>query len=85
MYFDFGTWGRIARLIRSEPFRPKRALFLLSVYVGLNLLSIINMLSLALDQVFFPGYLEPFGLRFVRTQTLGRKGDHCDFRFERAV
>jgi hypothetical protein len=35
------------------------------------------------DEVFFPGYLEPFGLRFVRTQTLGRKGEHCDFRFER--
>jgi len=35
------------------------------------------------DEVFFPGYLEPFGLRFVRTQTLGRKDKHCDFRFER--
>jgi len=22
-------------------------------------------------------------LRFVRTKTLARKGDHCDFRFER--
>jgi len=35
------------------------------------------------DEVFFPGFLEPFGLRFVRTQTLARKGDCCDFRFER--
>jgi len=35
------------------------------------------------DEVFFPDFLEPFGLRFVRTQTLGRKGEHCDFRFER--
>lgn len=35
------------------------------------------------DEVFFPGFLEPFGLRFVRTQTLARKGDRCDFRFER--
>jgi hypothetical protein len=36
------------------------------------------------DEVFFPGFLEPFGIRFVRTQTLARRGDHCDFRFERA-
>jgi hypothetical protein len=35
------------------------------------------------DEVFLPDSLEPFGLRFVRTQTLGRKGEHCDFRFER--
>ncbi len=35
------------------------------------------------DEVFFPGFLAPFGLRFVRTQTLARGGDHCDFRFER--
>jgi hypothetical protein len=35
------------------------------------------------DEVFFPGFLEPLGLRFVRTQTLARKGDRCDFRFER--
>lgn len=35
------------------------------------------------DEVFFPGYLEPLGVRFVRTQTLARKGDRCDFRFER--
>jgi hypothetical protein len=35
------------------------------------------------DEVFFPGFLEPFGLRFVRTKTLARKGDCCDFRFER--
>ncbi len=35
------------------------------------------------DEVFFPGYLEPLGIRFVRTQTLGRGGDLCDFRFEK--
>jgi hypothetical protein len=35
------------------------------------------------DEVFFPGYLEPYGVRFVRTQTLARNGDRCDFRFER--
>ncbi len=35
------------------------------------------------DEVFFPDFLEPLGLRFVRTQTLARKGDRCDFRFER--
>jgi len=35
------------------------------------------------DEVFFPRFLEPLGLRFVRTKTLARKGDHCDFRFER--
>jgi hypothetical protein len=35
------------------------------------------------DEVFMPGFLEPFGIRFLRTRTLGRKGDHCDFRFER--
>ena len=35
------------------------------------------------DEVFFPGYLEPLGLRFVRTKTLARGGDCCDFRFEK--
>ncbi len=35
------------------------------------------------DEVFFPGYLEPLGIRFVRTKTLARGGDCCDFRFER--
>jgi hypothetical protein len=35
------------------------------------------------DEVFFPGFLEPLGIRFLRTQTLARKDDHCDFRFER--
>ena len=36
------------------------------------------------DEVFFPGYLEPLGVRFVRTKTLARKGDCCNFRYERA-
>jgi hypothetical protein len=35
------------------------------------------------DEVFFPGYLEPLGVRFVRTKTLARGGDFCDFRFEK--
>jgi hypothetical protein len=35
------------------------------------------------DEVFFPGYLEPLGIRFVRTKTLARGGDCCDFRFEK--
>jgi hypothetical protein len=35
------------------------------------------------DEVFFPGYLEPLGIRFGRTKTLARGGDCCDFRFEK--
>jgi hypothetical protein len=35
------------------------------------------------DEVFFPTLLEPLGLRFVRTKTLGRGDDLCDFRYER--
>ena len=35
------------------------------------------------DEVFYPGYFEPLGLRFVRTKTLARGGDCCDFRFEK--
>lgn len=35
------------------------------------------------DEVFFPGYLEPMGVRFARTKTLARGGDCCDFRFEK--
>ena len=35
------------------------------------------------DEVFFPGYLEPLGIRFIRTKTLARGGDCCDFRFEK--
>jgi hypothetical protein len=35
------------------------------------------------DEVFFPNYLEPLGIRFVRTKTLARGGDCCDFRFEK--
>lgn len=34
------------------------------------------------DEVFFPGFLEPLGIRFIRTRTLGKKGNSCDFRFE---
>ncbi|MFH1675369.1 MAG: L-2-amino-thiazoline-4-carboxylic acid hydrolase [Pseudomonadota bacterium] len=35
------------------------------------------------DEVFFPGYLQPLGIRFLRTKTLARGGDCCDFRFEK--
>jgi hypothetical protein len=34
-------------------------------------------------EVFFPSFLEPLGIRFVRSETLARKGRCCDFRFER--
>lgn len=56
MYFDFATWARIPRLILAEPFRLKRAAFLWTVFAGLSLLSIVNVICLALDRVFFPGY-----------------------------
>ena len=36
------------------------------------------------DDVLFPGYLEPLGIVFKRTNTLARGGSRCDFRFERA-
>lgn len=35
------------------------------------------------DEVFFPNYLKPLGLRFVRTGTIARGNEVCDFRFER--
>jgi hypothetical protein len=35
------------------------------------------------DDVILPGYLEPLGIVFKRTNTLARGGTHCDFRFER--
>jgi hypothetical protein len=56
VYFNFATWTRIPRLILDEPFRLKRALFLWGVFVGLSLLSVVNMVCLALDRVLFPGY-----------------------------
>lgn len=55
MYFDFRTWLRIGGLIAREPFRPRRALFLWGVFVGLSVLSIVNMVCLLLDPLFFPG------------------------------
>ena len=54
MYFDFATWLRIARAILREPFRPKRALFLWGVFLGLTLLSTMNIILLTLDRLFFP-------------------------------
>ncbi len=56
MYFDFATWARIPRLILAEPFRPKRALFLWSLFLGLSLLSLVNLICLALDRILFPGH-----------------------------
>ncbi len=56
MYFDFATWFRVARLIAKEPFRFKRALFLWGVFIGLTLSSTFNVICLALDRVFFPGF-----------------------------
>ncbi len=56
MYFDFATWSRIARLISREPLRLKRAMFLWTVFVGLSVLSIVNLICLALDHVFFPRF-----------------------------
>ncbi|MDY6974453.1 MAG: L-2-amino-thiazoline-4-carboxylic acid hydrolase [Thermodesulfobacteriota bacterium] len=35
------------------------------------------------DEVFYPGYLEPLGIRFVRSKTLARGGDCCDFLWEK--
>ena len=54
MYIDLGTWARIAGLIAKEPFRPRRALFLWSVFIGLTLLSIFNLACLKLDELLFP-------------------------------
>jgi hypothetical protein len=54
VYFDFATWLLIGRCILREPFRLKRALFLWGVYLGLSLLSVVNMIFLALDGLFFP-------------------------------
>ena len=34
------------------------------------------------DDVFLPNYLRPLGLRFVRTGTIARGNEVCDFRFE---
>lgn len=56
MYFDFDTWFRILRAIVGEPFRPRRALFLWGVFLGLTLLSITNVICLALDRILFPSF-----------------------------
>jgi len=55
LYFDFRTWLRIAGLIAREPFRLRRALFLWGVFLGLSLLSAVNMICLMLDPLLFPG------------------------------
>jgi hypothetical protein len=54
MYFDFETWRRVGSLIAAEPFRLKRALFLWGVFIGLSLLSVINMVCIFLDPFLFP-------------------------------
>lgn len=56
MDFDFANWWLILRRIRAEPFRPKRKLFLLAVFVGLTAFSFASFLGLALDYVIFPGF-----------------------------
>jgi len=56
MYFDFHTWFYILRQMVREPFRPKRALFLASVFLGLTLFGFVSFFALALDHVFFPGF-----------------------------
>ena len=56
MDFDFANWWLILRRIAAEPFRPKRALFLASVFVGLTMFSLASFAGLALDHVFFPGF-----------------------------
>jgi hypothetical protein len=55
LYFDFRTWWRIAGLIVREPFRPRRTLFLWTVFLALSLLSIVNAICLGLDLLLFPG------------------------------
>lgn len=35
------------------------------------------------DEVFFPSFLRPLGMRFVRNGTIARGNRVCDFRFER--
>lgn len=35
------------------------------------------------DEVFFPSFLDQVGGKFIRTKTLGRGDDCCDFRLER--
>lgn len=56
MYFDFRTWLLIPRLILREPFRARRALFLWGVYLGLSLLSLVNLVGFLLDALLFPGF-----------------------------
>lgn len=35
------------------------------------------------DDVVFPEWLKPYGITYIRTNTLARGGACCDFRFER--
>jgi len=56
MYFDFATWLRLPRLILKEPFRPKLALLRWSLFLVFSLSSLLNVVCLALDRIFFPGY-----------------------------
>ena len=48
--------------------------------LGVPKAGIMNCYS---DDVFLPNYLRPLGLRFVRTGTIARGNEVCDFRFER--
>ncbi len=55
-YFDFPTWGRVARLISSERSGAKRKLFLWGVYAGLTVAAAISAVGLALDNLLFRGW-----------------------------
>ena len=74
MYFDFRTYFAIAKRIVSEPFRPKRALFLGSVFVGLTLCGLFGFIGLALDHVFFPGFRKVVVRRPIFIVGNGRSG-----------
>ena len=55
-YFDFATWGRLARLITRERSGGKRKLFLFGVFGGLTAMSAVSALALALDNLLFRGW-----------------------------
>ncbi len=57
MYFDFGTYGKVACLVLTDRPGLKRLaahLFLLS---GLGIWAFVTAIFLGLDHVFFPGFL----------------------------
>ena len=56
MYFDFRTYFMTLRGMFREPFRPRRALFLGGVFLGLTLFAIVSAVFLLLDHLFFPAF-----------------------------